>query len=356
MTLQKSTYATARRAFLAAAGAAGATTAESLRSPHPGPQGAPLFVDAIRLGPPDAARLLVLISGTHGVEGHCGSMIQTHLLDSGTLARRPDDMAVLLIHALNPYGFAWNRRVTGEGVDLNRNFVDFASPPPTNPGFDAELAAALSPPAERRSEADQALLAWLARAGAEARTIIARGQFLHPAAPFYGGAAPTWSRSVFEQIVERHMRRAGRVCLIDYHTGLGEPGTGQLIGTTSANQEDVAAAQAIWGNVFVPAGARGSVSYNLAGDLIGAARQLLPGVPLIAAAHEFGTVDEMTVMSALRSDHGAHRFGSEAAIMAARDEMAAAFFPGGPDWRRAVNAEAASAVAKVLETQWWPEA
>ncbi len=30
----------------------------------------------------------------------------------------------LLIHALNPYGFAWTRRVTEDNVDLNRNFVD----------------------------------------------------------------------------------------------------------------------------------------------------------------------------------------------------------------------------------------
>ena len=41
---------------------------------------------------------------------------------------RPEQ-AVLLVHAINPHGFAWSRRVTQENVDLNRNFlVDFTAP------------------------------------------------------------------------------------------------------------------------------------------------------------------------------------------------------------------------------------
>jgi len=32
--------------------------------------------------------------------------------------------AAVLVHAINPYGFAWTRRVNEDNVDLNRNFVD----------------------------------------------------------------------------------------------------------------------------------------------------------------------------------------------------------------------------------------
>ena len=38
-----------------------------------GPNGELLYLDTARFGPPDAANMLVLIAGTHGVEGHCGS-------------------------------------------------------------------------------------------------------------------------------------------------------------------------------------------------------------------------------------------------------------------------------------------
>ena len=34
-----------------------------------------------------------------------------------------------IVHALNPVGFSWVRRVNEDNVDLNRNFVDWTSPP-----------------------------------------------------------------------------------------------------------------------------------------------------------------------------------------------------------------------------------
>lgn len=43
---------------------------------------------------------------------------------------------MLLIHALIPYRFAWDRRVTEEGCDLDRNCVDFTAPLPHNSAYD----------------------------------------------------------------------------------------------------------------------------------------------------------------------------------------------------------------------------
>ena len=36
----------------------------------------------------------------------------------------PEDAAIVLVHALNPFGFAWRRRWNENKVDLNRNFLD----------------------------------------------------------------------------------------------------------------------------------------------------------------------------------------------------------------------------------------
>ena len=55
-----------------------------------------------------------------------------------TLQALPD-LAVLYIHALNPHGFSFWRRVTQEGVDLNRNFHDFAHHAMTTPEAKAQL-------------------------------------------------------------------------------------------------------------------------------------------------------------------------------------------------------------------------
>ena len=83
--------------------------------------GEALAIDSAYVGKPRAARLLVLSSGIHGVEGYFGSAVQLAWLDA--LAHRAPtvETGVLLIHAINPYGFAWRRRWNENNVDLNRN-------------------------------------------------------------------------------------------------------------------------------------------------------------------------------------------------------------------------------------------
>ena len=81
--------------------------------------------------------LAVIISGTRGVEGFCGSGCQVGFLVERVYEGLPKSVGVVLVHALNPYGFAWLRRVNEENVDLNRNFRDFAKPPPSSSAYDA---------------------------------------------------------------------------------------------------------------------------------------------------------------------------------------------------------------------------
>ena len=127
-------YAQARRAFREAAANVGAAL-HAYHNPATGPGGIELSTETARLGPQDAERLLVVMSGTHGVECFCGSGLQVGLLKSGLAAEMPRGTAILLIHAINPSGFAWVRRVNENNVDLNRNFVDHARPHPLNAGL-----------------------------------------------------------------------------------------------------------------------------------------------------------------------------------------------------------------------------
>ena len=127
-------YSEAREKFQEAVAAAGGR-AESFKHPCFGPGGEELAADAVWFGPSDASRVLVLISGTHGVEGYCGSGAQIDWLRREEFKLLPADTGVLIIHAINPYGFAWTRRVNEDNVDVNRNWVDFSAPPPANPGY-----------------------------------------------------------------------------------------------------------------------------------------------------------------------------------------------------------------------------
>ena len=66
------------------------------------------------------------MSGTQWrVEGFAGSACQQGSVHSPPPL--PDDLAVVFVHAINPYGFAWIRRVNEDNVDLNRNCIDFAA-------------------------------------------------------------------------------------------------------------------------------------------------------------------------------------------------------------------------------------
>ena len=137
------TYPEARTKFIAAALRAGGTL-ETISHPERGPDGGSLSTDVAWFGPRDAECVLVTVSATHGVEGFAGSGAQVDWLERGEAGRLPPGVAALVIHAINPYGFAWLRRVTHENVDLNRNWVDFGQPLPENRGYD-ELVEAICP-------------------------------------------------------------------------------------------------------------------------------------------------------------------------------------------------------------------
>jgi hypothetical protein len=103
-------YAEAREKFLRAAEAAGAHLLDSHAHPLKGPDGGDLATDVAWIGPRSARKLLVLVSSTHGIEGYCGSGCQISWLENRHYHRdaRPDT-AALLIHAINPHGFAHGR-------------------------------------------------------------------------------------------------------------------------------------------------------------------------------------------------------------------------------------------------------
>ena len=128
---------------------------------------------------------------THGVEGFCGSGCQVGLLhdDEFVAAVRASGVAVVFVHALNPYGFSHLRRTNEDNVDLNRNFRDFATPPPANAAY-AEVhgfmrAGDVAAVAGERG----AIGAYVARAwrSARCRRRSRGGQCEFPDGLFYGG-------------------------------------------------------------------------------------------------------------------------------------------------------------------------
>ena len=198
---------------------------------HPlaGPDGGTLTCDVTVFSQAEKPRnLLVLISGTHGVEGFAGSAIQVDCLPLLVEAATQEaSLGVVVIHAFNPWGFAWLRRSDHEGIDLNRNFTDFTKPLPDNEEYEAlhQRITGLAP-----GELDSPASLWKQSGIDTFAEIFTRGQYRHADACFFGGKAPSWSRKVLEQITASEMfANAERIAVIDLHTGLGPYGYGELI-------------------------------------------------------------------------------------------------------------------------------
>ena len=333
-------WAEARSKFVDAARKAGAA---HRAWPHPlaGPSGEALSADTAWLGPRDAPRVLVVISGTHGVEGFCGSGPQVGLLRGDASIGLPPDTAVLLIHGINPHGWAWLRRVTDENVDLNRNWVDFAAPLPDNPGY-ATLHAHLAPASLDEATiaaADAARDAFVAAHGMHAlRVAASSGQYTHPDGHFYGGDGPTWARRTSEAILAECLARARAVAIVDMHTGLGPYGYGEPICNHAPGSDRARRARAWWGDSMTEPLLGTSSSQEKWGLTEFGYERCLAHADIAFVALEFGTYPEARGMRVLRDDqwlhsHGDPRGPGAAAIKAAiRDH----FYPPHDDWKEMV--------------------
>src|SRR5690606_15375816 len=177
------------------------------------------------------------------------SGLQELLLTGGRLAALPPDTAVVLVHAVNPYGMAWSRRVDHDNIDVNRNFVDFAAPLPPL-GRYADIDHLLNPSGPDLDLDDtswqDALWAFAAEVGmTEAFRAITGGQYVRPLGMQFGGRTASWSRSTLETIWARHLADARLVINLDIHTGLGPCG-GLTLFQTADGGEAAAEAGARW--------------------------------------------------------------------------------------------------------------
>ncbi len=305
------TYVVARDMFRAAAREAGADL-EVHQNPTRGPDGERLTTDVAYLGADDPARLFVVLAGTHGVEGFCGSGIEVGWLASGLANVLPADTAAVLIHALNPYGFAWLRRVNEMNIDINRNFIDRSQPYPANPGYE-QLRDAICPKEwtpEALAAAQRVLDAYIQRHGWDAlESAVTAGQYTHPEGLFYGGAEPSWSARIFLHSLRRHAGAARHVAFLDLHTGLGPHGCGEIISNHPPGTGGHRRALQWFGSELTSPEAGTSSSAAVEGEITRGVTEAFSSADVTGVTVEFGTVSKEEVFMSLRADNWLHAHG-----------------------------------------------
>jgi len=332
-------YFAARDAFRVRAAVA-AQSAHNIAAP--GPNGEALSIDSAYLGSPAPRQLVVITSGIHGVEGYAGSALQQLWLAEFS-AELPADIGVLLVHALNPYGFAHGRRANEHNVDLNRNALA-AFPGPANPAYQS-LNTWLNPPSEAPRFDDfmwRALPLLLRHGRATLAQAIAAGQYKFPQGLFYGGREREPSLSIFAGLLAAP-RFAGvrRVWHLDLHTGLGRYGRYQLLLNVPPATNEFAFLTSRFGAEIVKSDhASCTTHYSAHGILPTLTRRVFPNKCALAATVEFGTFGPATLLRLLRTENRVHHYGAQRSGDAARihEQLRKALAPRDPAWRAAVIA------------------
>ncbi|HTS22230.1 MAG TPA: M14 family metallopeptidase [Casimicrobiaceae bacterium] len=346
-------YGEARDKFLAAAAARGARTSRHVHPSERGARGEELSIDLAEIGDERSQALLLLSSGTHGVEGFCGSGCQVALLRDeafvGAVSR--SGVAVLMLHALNPYGFSHLRRANEDNADLNRNFVDFTRPLPATPAY-AEIHPLLLPatwPAPDDTEAR--LHAWIKAHGEKAfQAAVSGGQYSHPDGMFYGGSEPSWSNASLRAVLRARASPRQRLGWIDFHTGLGPRGHGEMIYSGRDDRAAVARTRAWWGEAVTSFFDGSSTSAHVTGIITDAGGSECPNTEMTAMALEYGTYPLAHTLQALRAEHWLHNHPDapvpqrEAIKRGIRDT----FYIDADDWKAAVCEQARAACLKAL--------
>lgn len=345
-------YAAARAKFREAAKAAGADL-QSFANPELGPDGGALATDVARIGPKDASRVLLAMSATHGAEGFCGSGIQSGWLAENLVTKLPAGVAVVLVHAINPYGFAWVRRVNEDNIDLNRNFVDHSKQLPQNDGY-RELRDFICPPdwsAESEAHAKQMFDAYQQRTSAtDLQAAIMNGQYWDKDGVFYGGTGPSWSRRTLAAALAPYAATTRQAAFIDLHTGLGPYGVGEIICNDFAGTPGAARVRDWFGPEATMLDDGSSTSTAVTGDTSFGVAAALPDTTITGITLEYGTVPVPDMIDAVRADNWLHVHGKLDSDQGRKikSEIRYTFYPDEKKWKEMVFDRAVDVLGRAM--------
>ncbi|MBD3311577.1 MAG: DUF2817 domain-containing protein [Candidatus Magasanikbacteria bacterium] len=251
-----------------------------------------ISIDSIFISRGEADRTAVVISGTHGLEGPIGAEFQLRLLNK--LAAdysdvMPEGVNILLIFALNPWGFKYGERTNEDNIDLNRNAFSKALDTDSS---DHELILDVLLPDEWSDQAGANLLARVRDLGLEKfKQIFSQGQYKYPDSLFFGGTEESWNITTLRNIVEFYLGESKKAVVLDVHTGLGERAEGVIL--SPAFPEEIglrARTVATFGDCCQFPNTESSISSKISGDILSGIMRWKPGIEFLPVALEIGVL------------------------------------------------------------------
>jgi Protein of unknown function (DUF2817) len=349
-------YFVARRRFVDACRRRGFRL-ESLPIDAPSPRDEPLTIDVGIAGSRQPTTALVLSSGIHGVEGCFGSAVQLAYLDALAAGwRPPDGAALVLIHALNPYGFAWRRRFNEENVDLNRNFLLPGEPYSGSPPLAPRFRSVLTPRSFHRRfgfwTARMVLLALRHGISSFWQTLPV-GQYDYPEFLYFGGHRASQTAAQLERFLPTIFASTQEVVHVDFHTGLGRWANCELLLAEGEGPQNAAWWREHFPGMMVKEAVSSARSYVIRGGFGPWLEARFAGCHYRYAVAEFGTYAPRRVMAALAEELRWHmQLGNRDADHWSRRQLADVFVPRDRQWRTQALETGLSVVGRASAELW----
>lgn len=332
-----------------------------------------LAVDDVYLPPTGGRkdRLIVIISGIHGLEAYAGSAIQSLFLDEILPHVDRSATGIYLIHSMNPYGFKHHTRCTENHVNLNRNcgagpeLYKYRNPEslkmsdrflPKTPvtSLQCDLVGKM------RIENDKVFFEDVSMD--HIIKAVGPGQFESPQGLEFGGFRPEPQTAFFTERLRKIMPGFKDILAFDLHTGLGEHGRLHLLTgekTDSLNPAlfkeifDPKADHAIYD--FTPNDTEGFYKTE------GATNDLFPQIAsgdqrICAVTMEFGTLGHSreAIIESLNRwlvEHQGHHYGYASPDIEAevKRRYLDKFFPREDSWRTGILETSRELFTRVLK-------
>lgn len=316
-------------------------------------------------------KLLIITSGLHGIEGYVGSAVQLMFMEEIMEGKSLNDISVLFIHALNPYGFKYRRKVTENNVDLNRNCAInkdlYAS---ENEGY-GKLTKFLMPNSKLNFGSLRnrffhlvAIRKILQESMPVLRQAALQGQYQYDKGIYYGGKQYEPQLNQIEPFLKSIMKDFNIILNLDLHTGYGQRGKLHLFLNPVENQKVENGLKSIFSGVSIDWG-NSNDFYTIKGEYVGWSNSLAEDALCIPMFFEYGTLDSQKTFGSLKSiqiminENQGNHFGyknqkNEQKIKTLFSEM---YYPKSKVWRSKVIYDSHSLMQKMVDnyTIYTPE-
>ena len=317
-------------------------------------------------------KVLIFTTAEHGIEGYVGSAMLQRFIDKFLPRLNPRTTGLLLVHAINPWGMKYHRRVNANNVDLNRTFIwDTSFDPAFNPEYDnlKDIIHADSP-IKNLTLSNFNFYTKLAKKVLQTswkafRHIWLLGQYRHAQGLFYGGEGYQEETRTLIDLYRQVFSAYNQILHLDMHTGYGPRYQMSLVNSIFESRTSQEFVKKF--NYPLIVAANPEEFYAISGDMIDYVYSLhqheFPEKKLYSTSFEFGTLGD-----SLRGQIGSPRAmtlenhlywqgaANDKSAERVKHDFEELFNPAASDWKEKAVKDADQAFEGILKAEGYTQA